>query len=49
MADLLEHLILKKEVIAFPIHEYWIDIGQKNDFHRAQVEYSSFFRSTQNN
>lgn len=26
-------------VMACPIHEYWLDIGQKEDFERAQKEY----------
>jgi dTDP-glucose pyrophosphorylase len=28
----------EKEVIGFPIHEYWIDIGREKDFERAQSE-----------
>jgi NDP-sugar pyrophosphorylase family protein len=27
-------------VSTFPIHEYWIDIGSKDDFERAQREFS---------
>ncbi|WP_127717810.1 nucleotidyltransferase family protein [Halobacteriovorax sp. HLS] len=27
-----------EEVIGFPIHEYWIDIGREKDFERAQSE-----------
>jgi NDP-sugar pyrophosphorylase family protein len=25
----------------FPIHEYWLDIGRIDDFHRAQKEVDS--------
>ena len=28
----------------FPIREYWIDIGQMNDYERAQTDYLKFFR-----
>lgn len=28
---------------AFPIHEYWLDIGQKNDFHKAHEDYKLHF------
>jgi NDP-sugar pyrophosphorylase family protein len=27
-----------KAVNMFPIHEYWLDIGRIDDFHRAQTE-----------
>ncbi|HLO75982.1 MAG TPA: nucleotidyltransferase family protein [Magnetospirillum sp.] len=33
-----------KQVDAFPIHEYWLDIGRKDDFDRAQQEYEEKFR-----
>jgi len=29
---------------AFPIHEYWQDVGQKEDFHRANGEYEKIFQ-----
>lgn len=32
-----------KETIAFPIHEYWLDIGRRQDFDRANDEYSCRF------
>lgn len=28
----------KKNIIVFPIHEYWLDIGRMDDFNRAQVD-----------
>ena len=40
MPDLLEELMInKKEVSVFPLHEYWLDIGQMDDFERAQSDY----------
>jgi NDP-sugar pyrophosphorylase family protein len=30
-----------KKVIAFPLHEYWIDIGRLEEFERAQVEWNA--------
>lgn len=39
MPTLLEHQIeAGKPVNMFPIHEYWLDIGRMDDFHRAQNE-----------
>jgi NDP-sugar pyrophosphorylase family protein len=32
-----------KRIQAFPIHEYWLDIGRKDDFDRAQLEYLEKF------
>jgi len=43
MTDLLDQLIPLRKVGAFPIHEYWIDIGQSADFQKAQLEYSTIF------
>ena len=41
MTDLIELLLKKGETVAsFPIIEYWIDIGQHDDFDRAQREVS---------
>jgi NDP-sugar pyrophosphorylase family protein len=37
---LLNHQL---ETVAFPIHEYWLDIGQADDFERANGEYSGVF------
>jgi dTDP-glucose pyrophosphorylase len=33
----------KKETAAFPIREYWLDIGQLDDLKRANGEYASIF------
>lgn len=37
MPDIFDNLLAAKQNIAkFPIHEYWLDIGQVNDFDQAQ-------------
>lgn len=39
MTDLFDGLIEEREPTAvFPIHEYWLDIGQIEDLHRANIE-----------
>ena len=44
MPDLLRQQIeFRKKVVGFPIHEYWIDVGRLDDFHRASDEYRKFF------
>ena len=30
-------------VVVFPIREYWIDIGQREDLERAQIDYDAHF------
>lgn len=43
MPDLFTRLIAGKyETVAFPIREYWIDIGKMDDFKRANGEYGEF-------
>lgn len=39
-------LMRKKEMetIAFPIHEYWLDIGKKDDFVQANGDYKEVFK-----
>ena len=34
-----EFLAQKNKVSVFPIHEYWLDVGQKNDFNQADIDY----------
>ncbi len=34
----------KKKSVSFPIREYWLDIGQMSDFHRANAEYHGVFK-----
>jgi NDP-sugar pyrophosphorylase family protein len=39
MPTLLERQIdYGRPVNMFPIHEYWLDIGRMDDFHKAQTE-----------
>ena len=39
MPDLIESYIKKDmNIVAFPIHEYWLDIGSREDYNRAQVD-----------
>lgn len=39
MPTLLEHAMAAgNDVTMFPVHEYWLDIGRMEDFHRAQDE-----------
>lgn len=42
MPALLERTISEKgNVMMFPIHEYWLDIGRIDDFNRAQIDYKT--------
>ncbi|WP_294946238.1 sugar phosphate nucleotidyltransferase, partial [Sulfurivirga sp.] len=42
--DVLERLQGQAQPVGvFPLHEYWLDIGRMDDFHRAQEEYASLF------
>lgn len=44
MPDLIQQLISSDQrVSAFPIHEYWIDIGRHDDLNRASREISDMF------
>lgn len=44
MPDLFKQLMdVQKNVSAFPVREYWLDIGRMADFERADDEYSSYF------
>jgi NDP-sugar pyrophosphorylase family protein len=39
MTDLIEKRLNNNEFVAmFPVHEYWLDIGQKVDFYQAQKD-----------
>ena len=45
MPTLFEKLIEEeKKSISFPIREYWLDIGQTSDFHKANAEYHGVFK-----
>jgi NDP-sugar pyrophosphorylase family protein len=44
MPSLFDKLLAqKKNTAAFPISEYWLDIGQRTDFERALSEYGDDF------
>lgn len=39
MPTLLEqHMQKDQNILMFPVHEYWLDIGRMDDFNRAQVD-----------
>lgn len=43
MTDLIRRLVAeKKQVIGFPIHEYWLDIGGHEEYQLAQEEIRKF-------
>lgn len=45
MTDLFEKLIrLNEKTVAFPIHEYWLDVGQLTDFRKANGEFQKIFK-----
>lgn len=45
MTELFAKVIARKGITAaFPIREYWIDIGKLEDFHRANGEYPQLFK-----
>jgi len=42
MPTLFEKLIEdNKNILSFPIHEYWLDIGKMEDFEKAQIEFNN--------
>ena len=44
MPDLFRQLILEgRTTVAFPIREYWLDIGQPQDLQRAETEFPTVF------
>lgn len=44
MPSLFNEIVsLKYRTTAFPIHEYWLDIGRQADFERANGDYSKIF------
>ena len=45
MTELLSNMMTGKKVVAFPVHEYWIDIGQYDDFKKAKSDYESIFQT----
>ena len=44
MPDLIQQQIdIKKNVVGFPLHEYWADIGMKSDYQKANVNFKDNF------
>lgn len=43
MTTLLQTLLDKHKVSAFPISDYWIDIGREQDFYKANLDYDVLF------
>lgn len=44
MPDLFEQLLkIRKEVSAFPLREYWLDIGRMDDYQKANGEFEKVF------
>ena len=45
MTDVFKRCIRsRREVTAFPIREYWLDVGRMDDFERANRDFSSIFK-----
>jgi NDP-sugar pyrophosphorylase family protein len=46
MTSLFEQMTAnEREVIAFPVREYWLDIGHRDDFERAAGDFARIFAS----
>jgi len=44
MTDLIQVLLDNgRNVTSFPIHEYWVDIGEHEDYKQANGEYAGKF------
>ena len=44
MTDLIDTLLEEDQVVgSFPIHEYWLDIGEKDDYEKANGDYHEHF------
>ena len=47
MTDLIDRLLLQhKSVVAFPVFEYWLDIGQPDDYQKALADVASLRQKT---
>ena len=45
MPVLLENEIAKgHDILMFPIHEYWLDIGRIDDFYKAQSDIQELYK-----
>lgn len=50
MTDLMQDVVRQGlPVTAFPIREYWIDIGQKEDLQKARVDFQATVAALENN
>jgi NDP-sugar pyrophosphorylase family protein len=38
MPDLISQVVTDRTVLAFPLHESWIDLGRRSDLERAESE-----------
>jgi NDP-sugar pyrophosphorylase family protein len=44
ITDLMEEALKNKNILsAFPIEEYWMDIGQHQDYCKANLDYNNLF------
>ena len=43
MTDFLERELNNDSINAFPIHEYWLDIGQMEEYEKANREFPTIF------
>lgn len=44
MPELFQNIVDEGiETAVFPVHEYWLDVGRLDDFHRANGEYQEIF------
>ena len=44
MPSLLDALITQNNrVFSYPLNEYWLDIGRKSDYDKAQFDYLNYF------
>ena len=43
MTDLLESQLAAGKINAFPVHEYWLDIGQINEYNKANKDIDTIF------
>ena len=43
MTQIIDPLLEKKKILSYPIHEYWIDIGNIEDYHKAHGDYEEVF------
>ncbi|WP_425639500.1 nucleotidyltransferase family protein [Algoriphagus yeomjeoni] len=47
ITDLMDVLLKEKQsVVAFPIEEYWLDIGQHQDYEKANLDYKNLFNKS---